>query len=64
MGKGLDALLDLYNKEGEELATTHARLLLDLRNRPRTQRYGHHTSFEKDFAGLPSIDVMRTEDHS
>ena len=47
MGKGLDALLDLYNKEGEELATTHARLLLDLRNRPHTQRYGHHTSFEK-----------------
>ncbi|GAB4819764.1 hypothetical protein N2152v2_006810 [Parachlorella kessleri] len=38
VGKGLDALLDLYNKEGEELGATHTRLLQDLRNRPRTLR--------------------------
>ncbi|GAB4819671.1 hypothetical protein N2152v2_006717 [Parachlorella kessleri] len=38
VGKGLDAVLDLYRKEGEERAATHAKLLQDLRGRPRTLR--------------------------
>ena len=30
MGKGLAVLLDVYRKEGKELAATHAKLLRDL----------------------------------
>ncbi|GAB4819663.1 hypothetical protein N2152v2_006709 [Parachlorella kessleri] len=37
-GKGLDSLLDMYRKEGEELQATHANLLKALRERPRTLR--------------------------
>ena len=39
VGKGLDAVLDVYRKEGEELAATHTKLLQDLRDHGRTLRY-------------------------
>ncbi|GAB4819763.1 hypothetical protein N2152v2_006809 [Parachlorella kessleri] len=38
VAKGMDALLDAYRKEGEVLVATHARLMHDLRDRPRTLR--------------------------
>ncbi|GAB4819670.1 hypothetical protein N2152v2_006716 [Parachlorella kessleri] len=38
VGKGLDVLLDVYRKEGEELAATHAKLLRDWHNQPRCLR--------------------------
>ncbi len=42
VSKGLDALLDVYRKDEAELADTHAKLLQDLRDQPRTLRSGPH----------------------
>ena len=57
VGKGLDVLLDVYRKDGAELAATHAKLLQDLHDRPRTLRYGTHRQ------GVVSVASWPTKPH-
>ncbi|GAB4819680.1 hypothetical protein N2152v2_006726 [Parachlorella kessleri] len=63
VSKGLDALLDVYRKDEAELADTHAKLLQDLHERPRTLRVAVSSRGKRTVPAVLEVMLPSEEDH-